>query len=478
MDVRCERCRAQYVFDDEQVTPAGLAVQCTNCGHAFRVKKKELVVTVPLKPGELQGTPLPAVAASPRPSAGPPAPPLQASPPVGPEPERPREWRVRQRGGNVFTFRELTTLQKWIVEQKVFRDDEIARAGEQWRRLGEISELASFFEVVEAAERSRILALPGAVPQASAAVPSVPNAGPRQLLPPPVHEVDLGLDEDLASPPRRSGGTRLGWAMGLLFALGGAGAAAFLHPASPLRARPLAPAGARDPALAPGSGPHAGIAGSDRPGAARPESPPAPLAAAGSAPESASPTGAAGGPHRAGEPSGVPPAAAALAAAASPAAAAAGSGREGAGDGPEPGADAAPQSVPGPAADAAAAAPERAGPRVMLAQARKLRERGELGAALELYDRLVAYDPGNADALIGRGLCYLDLERYLPAEASFEAALRIEPHHPDALLGLAETYRFEGKRPEAVRQYERYLAEHPAGEEADVARNAIEELRE
>ena len=53
MDVRCERCRAQYVFDDEQVTPAGLTVQCTNCGHVFKVKKKELVVTVPVKPDEL-----------------------------------------------------------------------------------------------------------------------------------------------------------------------------------------------------------------------------------------------------------------------------------------------------------------------------------------------------------------------------------------------------------------------------------------
>jgi predicted Zn finger-like uncharacterized protein len=38
MDVRCERCRAQYVFDDDQVTAAGLTVQCTNCAHVFRVK--------------------------------------------------------------------------------------------------------------------------------------------------------------------------------------------------------------------------------------------------------------------------------------------------------------------------------------------------------------------------------------------------------------------------------------------------------
>ena len=123
MDVRCERCRAQYVFDDEQVTPSGLTVQCTNCGHVFRVKVKELVVTVPVKPGELDGTPIPATAAAPKaaaaPSAEPPAPvaPSPAPPAAAPASLFPhaddklKEWRVRQANGNVFTFKELTTLQ-------------------------------------------------------------------------------------------------------------------------------------------------------------------------------------------------------------------------------------------------------------------------------------------------------------------------------------------------------------------------------
>ena len=120
MDVRCERCKAQYVLDDDQVTPAGLTVQCTNCGHVFKVRKKELVVTVPVKPGELQGTPLPANAAAPRaqpaapaaqPTSGPILTPVPGSGPAPAAPE-PREWRVRQANGNVFAFRELTTLQK------------------------------------------------------------------------------------------------------------------------------------------------------------------------------------------------------------------------------------------------------------------------------------------------------------------------------------------------------------------------------
>src|SRR5512145_2023681 len=79
MDVRCERCRAQYVFDDDQVTPGGLTVQCTNCGHVFKVKVKELVVTVPVKPGEGDDAPIPATAAAPKPPGATGAPPEGAT---------------------------------------------------------------------------------------------------------------------------------------------------------------------------------------------------------------------------------------------------------------------------------------------------------------------------------------------------------------------------------------------------------------
>jgi TolA-binding protein len=53
----------------------------------------------------------------------------------------------------------------------------------------------------------------------------------------------------------------------------------------------------------------------------------------------------------------------------------------------------------------------------------------------------------------------------------------VDPDAPGALLGLAETYRWQGKGADAIRYYEKYLAKHPGGEEADVARNALEQLR-
>src|SRR5947209_6012560 len=105
MDVRCERCKTEYEFDDARITEAGVTVKCTSCGHVFKVKKKAVVVNVPVNPGELDQ----AHAQLTQPSTSPPS--AAAAPNSGAD--RPKEWKVRQSSGNVFTFRELTTLQKW-----------------------------------------------------------------------------------------------------------------------------------------------------------------------------------------------------------------------------------------------------------------------------------------------------------------------------------------------------------------------------
>jgi predicted Zn finger-like uncharacterized protein len=181
MEVRCERCKTQYELDDSRVSETGVTVQCTTCHHVFVVKKKALVVTMAVKPGQQsQGAP---VQLGGTPPAPPPAgirplgPPISEAPPVGtaapnqgnaePTPvlppaavgpgERSREWRVRQASGNLFTLKDLTTLQKWIVERKVSRDDEISLTGDSWKRLGDIAELATFFQLVDEAQRATVL---------------------------------------------------------------------------------------------------------------------------------------------------------------------------------------------------------------------------------------------------------------------------------------------------------------------------------
>lgn len=131
MDVRCPRCQSEYELDDARVTDDGVTVKCSECQHVFRVKKKSLVMTLPVREDQALATaPLPPTAAH-------------------------REWKVRQPNGNTYLCRELTTLQKWIIEGKVTRNDEISLTGETWKRLGDIPELASFFQVVEEAAKAR-----------------------------------------------------------------------------------------------------------------------------------------------------------------------------------------------------------------------------------------------------------------------------------------------------------------------------------
>src|SRR3954470_11033188 len=125
MDVRCERCQTEYELEDSSVSDEGTQVQCTACGNTF-------VVTHPhSEPAEAEA---------------------DGSPPVA-------EWLLETPGGPAHRFRNLTSLQKWIIERKVTREDRISRTGHAWRRLGEIVELAPFFDVVDEADRGRAAAL-------------------------------------------------------------------------------------------------------------------------------------------------------------------------------------------------------------------------------------------------------------------------------------------------------------------------------
>lgn len=72
VDVRCERCKATYRFDEAQVPAEGLTVRCTTCGHVFLVRKKVLAVTVPVRAGEGARPPVPASSVeAPRPGDAP-----------------------------------------------------------------------------------------------------------------------------------------------------------------------------------------------------------------------------------------------------------------------------------------------------------------------------------------------------------------------------------------------------------------------
>jgi predicted Zn finger-like uncharacterized protein len=445
MEVRCEKCRTEYQFDDDKVTEAGVAVQCTQCNHVFKVKKKALVITMPVKPDERVEMSLGGGAGG---GGGSSPPAAVAAAPATSDADKNREWRVRQANGNVFSCKELTTLQKWIVERKVIRDDEISLRGEQWKRLGNIPELASFFMVVDAAERVQA-AHPGLAPGTSQAYP-LPAQMPQQSWvgpPPNVHiytgPAGPGPGPGMAPPgppmsPRSSGtwtggpvvreGKEPAWAEGarhdeltpteissrskgggrtvllflLLLVVGGVG---YLYKTRPELL---------------GLSPH------EKP--APPPPPPAPVAQPPPPPP---------------EPTPPPP------------------------PPPEEKKVEEPPVVPKP-------------PTVksLLAQAAQARDRGWVEKALDIYGKVLQMDEENVAALAGRGWCYLDLSQYAPAQSSFEAALEIEPTEGDAVMGLAETYRYQSRNADAIRYYRKYLELEPDGEDATAAKNALEQLKE
>ncbi|MCK5690138.1 zinc-ribbon domain-containing protein [Myxococcota bacterium] len=144
MDVRCENCGTEYDFEENRIPDAGLSVKCSQCHHVFIAHKPAF------KPG--------------------------------PDPDKATkgEWEIRQANGNTFHFKEMTTLQRWIVERKVFRDDEISKGGKHWKRLGDIADLATFFQVVEAPAQHH----PGHLPAHQA--PQAPHS--------PSHEAPTRID--------------------------------------------------------------------------------------------------------------------------------------------------------------------------------------------------------------------------------------------------------------------------------------------
>jgi predicted Zn finger-like uncharacterized protein len=502
MDVRCERCKARYAIPDEQVTLEGLVLRCTSCSHVFKVRKKELVVTVPVS-GEEAARAIPA-----------PGPNLAAvNAPASPS------LALRHEDGAIRPVADIATLQRWIAERQAVRDDELSRDGGPFMRLGLIQELAPFLALVEAADRA---ILPGARPGPTASQPPAgagahsamaveagppraapprarpPQGGPSQSGTPQVGSLQA-VSRQGASPqggPARAGTPQVGLPLSArqgarptpsgLTRLSAAGISP-VQDAEPLDDDDLAAMGrsrSRSGWVAAGLlvvalGAAAYVLYPRLAG-----EPPAPLAPE-PAPVRAAPAEAESPPaqplHVQAAPAQVAPAQVAPAAEATRAEPAA----------PEPARAEPPKAEPASAAPAKAepatalparaeppAAAKPAGTKARLAQARALRERGEPAKALAAYTRLLQDEPDNVEALNGRGLCYFELSQYGSAEAIFKQALTIAPDDPDATMGLAETYRQQGKRPEAQALYQRYLAAHPDGEEAAVARNALSELKE
>lgn len=467
MDVRCPRCQSEYDFDEARVPDAGVNVKCAQCTFVFRVMRSE-----------------------------PPGPVAAALPPASPA----REWKVRQPSGNTYVCRELTTLQRWIVEGKVSRDDEISLTGDTWKRLGNIPELASFFQVVDEAQRARaydtLRGAPGAsavAPQypspPTATVPTFPSPPPQpipQSSPSDILAARLFGDEVSTSAPAQNQEVELSSAL-------------------------------PKPANSPRPPPNASPAKPNLASLPQHQRKPAPLSSPSPTPfseaELASVNKRAGGgtkwlvlllllvggaaayyfavmvPEQARAEQARRAEAERLAKAEAEAA------HEAAAMKAKAEADAAAKLVAEQAAFDAGVAdagpPEVANgteapsepPRsargfdAVIAQAERLRERERPQQALNLFGQAAEMKPERVEPHAGRGLTYLDMQQPAAAEASFDEALKLSPRYGPAIMGMAESLRMQGKKEKAIEWYKRYLEVLPDGSEAAVARNALERFK-
>src|SRR5689334_3123120 len=124
MQVSCEQCGTSYRFDESKLTEKGVKVKCSHCGHLFHVTRGS------------------------------------AQPDTGTE-EKSESWKVKKSDGTILLCDSLTTLQRWIVESRVSRDDQIMQDDGPWKSLSELPELASFFRIVDDSKKQAASYGPG-----------------------------------------------------------------------------------------------------------------------------------------------------------------------------------------------------------------------------------------------------------------------------------------------------------------------------
>ncbi|MSQ01806.1 MAG: hypothetical protein EXR71_07925 [Myxococcales bacterium] len=191
MIVSCESCKSRYKLDDSKITGRGAKITCPKCKHVFVVLAPPPTTTdsprpamlpeagdtneweddEPTRVGREAAEAAAAAEAGPavarehqvvRARAGTPA----AAPPPTKEAVAAlaakldfrkvgiTAWKVKVRIGLVYDFSDIKTLRKYIQDGRVTAADVISHDGKNWKPLGDIPDLDSFF--VESYERLEV----------------------------------------------------------------------------------------------------------------------------------------------------------------------------------------------------------------------------------------------------------------------------------------------------------------------------------
>jgi predicted Zn finger-like uncharacterized protein len=170
----CDNCATEYEIDLPESARArperNLKFRCSACGRTF-------VTTLAGAERTVSEGPVPAPAA--------------ATPTPDPAPKG----MLLKQEGKVYHVRDLATMQRWIVERRVMREDLVSIGGVRWEPVGNRPELEVFFDLVDQADVAHQAsgAAPLALGRSEAGEPATLGAPRRPLASP---------DRDLA--PRRA----------------------------------------------------------------------------------------------------------------------------------------------------------------------------------------------------------------------------------------------------------------------------------
>lgn len=129
MDVTCERCKAEYEFDDSLLGEKGTTVKCSSCQHVFRV-----------------------------------APPRKDARPM---------MKLRFRANGIIApISSLRELQQRIQAGQIGPDDELGRDGSPWRKLQDVPELRAFFSAITDEQPTATRPRPGGLAVSQDSLPS------------------------------------------------------------------------------------------------------------------------------------------------------------------------------------------------------------------------------------------------------------------------------------------------------------------
>jgi predicted Zn finger-like uncharacterized protein len=182
----CDSCRTEFEVElPESFKHRAMKFRCSSCGRTFttRFEEEEREDTEIEPTGTVTRTPIPQPVESKAPGPG----------------------MLLKQEGKVYHVKDTATMQKWIVERRVLREDLVSIGGVRWEPVGSRPELEVFFQVVEQADQAQ--AIPTGAPPLASVPPSSGTSPPPPLRGPDfsVASNDVTAATEIVERPATSG---------------------------------------------------------------------------------------------------------------------------------------------------------------------------------------------------------------------------------------------------------------------------------